>query len=85
MCYRGKLQYLQGTTSYKDTTNLRRLTVNCGNDRFFYFHKLGWSGNKLKSGQDVLTENCYYGHFYVIFIFGFHDKKSSQQSGIPLA
>ena len=42
MCYRGKLQYLQGTT------NLRRLTVNCGNDRFFYFHKLGRSGNKLK-------------------------------------
>ena len=48
MCYRGKLQYLQGTTSYKGTTNLRRLTVNWGNDRFFYFHKFGWSGNKLK-------------------------------------
>ena len=48
MYYRGKLQYLQGTTSYKGTTNLRRLTVNWGNDRFFYFHKFGWSGNKLK-------------------------------------
>ena len=48
MYYRGKLQYLQGKTSYKGTTNLRRLTLNWENDPFFYFHKFGWSGNKLK-------------------------------------
>ena len=48
MSYRGKLQYLQGTTSCKATTNLRRLTANWGNYQFFEFHKLGWSGNKLK-------------------------------------
>ena len=48
MYYRGKLQYLQGTTSYKGTTNSRMFTVNWGNDRSFYFHKFGWSGNKLK-------------------------------------
>ena len=50
ICYRRKLQYLQSTASCKGTTNLRRLVevVNWGNDQFFQFHKLGWSGNKLK-------------------------------------
>ena len=48
MCYRGKLQCLQGTTSYKGTTKLRKLTINWGHDRFFYSHKSGWSGNKWK-------------------------------------
>ena len=48
MCYRGKLQCLQGTTSYEGTTKLRKLTINWGHDWFFYFHKLGWSGNIWK-------------------------------------
>ena len=28
-----------------------------------------------QSGRDVLTETCYYGHFYLIFMFGLHEKK----------
>ena len=55
MYYRGKLQYPQVTTSYKGTTNSRRFTVNWGNDRSFYFHKFGGSGNKLKHlGADYM-------------------------------
>ena len=98
MCYRGKLQCLQGTTSYEGTTKLRKLTINWGHDWLFYFHKLEWSGNKWKylgawyvgsfippsRKRDILTETRYYGHFYVIFMFELHEKKSSQQGWIPL-
>ena len=36
-------------------------------------------------GRDVSTGTCYYGCLYEIVIFGLHEKKSSQESGIALA
>ena len=36
-------------------------------------------GRSVINAIDVLTETRYYGHFYVIFMFELHEKKSSQQ------
>lgn len=47
MWFREKIQYLQGVTSYKDTTKfLGGLTINRGVRSFFC--KLGKASNKLK-------------------------------------